>query len=63
MAGHRKLRLVDKQVTLINVGSFMRAYTQSGADGYVVEKLLYPQGLGPVELWVWPDKQEVRLFQ
>jgi len=63
MSGHKRLKLMDRPVVLINVGAFMRSYVQNGADGYVVQRMFYPQGLGPVELWVWPDKREVRVFQ
>jgi len=61
----RTLQVADKPLILINVGAFMRSYTQTEGDGYAEQRLLYPQGLGPVELWIWPDaqKRQIKVVQ
>ena len=56
----RRMQVVDKPMALINTGAFMRNYTQ-GRDGYCEEKLFYPQGMGPVELWLYPNDREWKL--
>ena len=48
----RGLDVVDKDLVLINVGSFMRGEQ----SGYAQRKGLYPQAMGPVEVWIWPCK-------
>ena len=54
----RKNSIIDKQVLLINTGAFMR-----GDGGYAERKMLYPQALGPVELWFTPSEQHIRTIQ
>ena len=56
----RRMQVVDKPMALINTGAFMRNYVQVN-DGYGEEKLLYPQGVGPVELWLYPNEREWKL--
>lgn len=58
----RGTKLIDKPLIMVNVGAFMRAYTAQH-DGYAERKMLYPQGLGPVELWIWPDKKDIKVVQ
>jgi hypothetical protein len=55
-------KLIDKPLIMVNVGAFMRAYTAE-QDGYAERKMLYPQGLGPVEVWIWPDKKILKVVQ
>jgi len=58
----RGKKVVDKPLALINTGAFMRSYVQNDG-GYVEGGLLYPQGLGPVEVWIWPDKKDIKVVQ
>lgn len=58
---NNKGKLVHKPIVLLNVGSFVRGFTESDYGGYAERKLLYPQGLGALELWVYPEKKEVKL--
>ena len=58
----RGKRVIDKPLALINSGAFMRSYVQNDG-GYVEGGLLYPQGLGPVEVWIWSQEKELRLVQ
>lgn len=46
----RGTKLEDKPLILINSGAF----TRGEQGGYAERSLLYPQGLGPVEVWFWP---------
>jgi hypothetical protein len=47
----------DRSLIMVNVGAFIRT------AHYAVKRGLYPQGVGPVELWMYPDKQEIRIMQ
>ena len=58
----RSKKVVDKPLVLINTGAFMRSYVQNDG-GYVEGGLLYPQGVGPVEVWIWPQDKELRVIQ
>lgn len=49
-------------LVFINTGSFLRSYTEDKVN-YAEEKLLYPQSLGPVELWIYPDSKEIKIVQ
>jgi hypothetical protein len=48
----KRMRLKERPLVMLNVGAWMRA---EGA-GYAERAGLYPQGLGPVELWLWPAR-------
>lgn len=69
---HKKFSIVKERLTLNNkndlifeplymlsTGSFMRGIGKSG--GYAERALLYPQSVGPVELWVWPRKKKCKV--
>jgi len=49
-----------RQIALVNSGAFLRVY-QSGAETYAEARLLYPQELGPVEVWLFPEDRRMRL--
>jgi predicted phosphodiesterase len=49
-----------EQVALVNVGSFLRSYQQD-QESYAEVKLLSPQGIGPVEVWLYPDERRMLL--
>ncbi len=49
-----------REMAMINVGSYVAPY-QGGSDGYAERKLLYPQGLGPVEVWLYPEERSMKL--
>jgi len=53
----------QKDVALINVGAFLQPYQQGKKGGYAERKLLYPQGLGPVEVWLYPEERQMRIVQ
>jgi hypothetical protein len=52
----RSLAVKEKPLIMLNVGGFMRGER----GGYVERRGLYPQGLGPVEVWLWPSKGDQR---
>lgn len=52
-------RLEDRPLILISVGAFMRGEL----SGYAERRGLYPQGIGPVELWIWPERKQIRVVQ
>jgi len=52
----RGKKIEEMPLILINVGSFLRSY--SARDTYIERRLLYPQGLGPVELHIWPEQRK-----
>ena len=54
----KKLELVDKHIIAVNVGAFL-----DGKRGYPEYKQLYPQELGPVELWFYPSRQEIKVIE
>jgi hypothetical protein len=54
----RTLELIDKRLVMVNVGAFM-----DGKHGYAEQKGYYPQETGPVELWFYPSRQEIRVIQ
>lgn len=45
---------------LINVGSFIRS--GNSKQDYAFARLLYPQDLGPVEVWLYPNQRQVRIM-
>ena len=57
MGRHRKI--VSRPQVMINTGAYMRG--EEG--GYSERALFYPQGLGPVELWVWAMDRKVKVIQ
>lgn len=54
----RTTEIVDQHQIMVNVGAFM-----DGRDGYVERGMFYPQEEGPVELWFYPDRKEIRIVQ
>lgn len=54
----KTLEIVDKQQVMVNVGAFL-----DGREGYPEYTGLYPQALGPVELWFYPSKKLIRVVQ
>jgi len=52
----RTLEIVDKQQIMINVGAYL-----DGKRGYPEYAGLYPQSMGPVELWFYPSKKLIRI--
>ena len=50
--------IIDKQLIMLNVGSFM-----DGKEGYPERAGLYPQALGPIELHFFPRSREIRIIQ
>ena len=54
----KSLEIVDKQLIMVNVGAFL-----DGRAGYPEYKGLYPQALGPVELWFYPSEKRIRVVQ
>lgn len=51
----------EKDRVFINVGSFMSGYVNADSSGYAEKRLLYPQAVGPVELWLHPDKHHIKM--
>ena len=58
---NNKGKLVHSPIALINSGSFVRGFTDNDFGSYAEKRLLYPQGIGPVELWVYPEQKQVKL--
>lgn len=54
--------IVEKQQILVNVGAFMRGF-RDGEASYAERALMYPQDLGPIELWFYPSRQEIKIIQ
>jgi predicted phosphodiesterase len=54
----RRNQIEDRQLIMVNVGAFMR-----GDSGYAERRMLYPQALGPVELWFYPADKQIRVIQ
>lgn len=54
----RKVEVEDRQLLLVNVGAYL-----DGREGYPEYKGLYPQALGPIELWFYPSRHEIRVIQ
>ena len=52
----------EQERIYINTGSFMAGYAETENSGYAEKRLLYPQSMGPVELWVCPDKRDLKIF-
>lgn len=61
MHGHTGA-LQEQQQIMVNVGSFLRGIDEGPAT-YAEARGLYPQGLGPVELWFYPSERQVRIIQ
>lgn len=57
--GPRDNTIREQQYALISVGAYMRGEL----GGYAEEKQYYPQGLGPVELWLYPETREMKILQ
>lgn len=49
-----------QDMALLNVGAYLTPYG-GGVDGYAERKLLYPQGAGPVEVWLYPETREMKI--
>lgn len=54
---NNKNDLVFEPLYMLNTGAFIRGQT----GGYAERALLYPQGLGALELWVWPRKKKCKV--
>jgi hypothetical protein len=54
----RSNRITEQHYALINVGAYMRGEL----GGYAEEKMYYPQELGPVEVWLYPQTQEMKVI-
>lgn len=54
----RKAEIEERQKIFVNVGAYM-----DGLTGYPERKGLYPQALGPVELWFYPSEKRITIIQ
>jgi hypothetical protein len=57
--GSRSNTIREQPYALVNVGAYMRGEL----GGYAEEHQYYPQGLGPVEVWLYPQTQEMKIVQ
>lgn len=58
---NNKNKLTHKPIVLINTGAFSRGFTDNQFGNYAEQSLLYPQGVGPVEMWVYPLQKEIKV--
>ena len=50
-----------QQLAMVNSGSFLKAYAE-GSETYAERKGYYPQDLGPVEVWLYPEERKMRMI-
>ncbi len=55
----RRLGIYEQPLILINTGAF----TRGEQGGYAERSMMYPQGLGPIEVWFWPQSGKQGLHE